>query len=160
MKQRNPRSIVVGKDEGESFWQPKKAGGYITMKVSPWNLINATHTVFLQELPPGGMVTQHYHEHMNEIFIGLSGQGIIIVDGKEFEFGPEVVAYVGRETMHSIQATGDQPLKFVVISSPTGLEERLKQMGKPRKPGEPTPEPFESSAPPESYGVKRSQATK
>jgi mannose-6-phosphate isomerase-like protein (cupin superfamily) len=150
------KSIVVGKDEGDSFWQPKHAGGYITIKVSPWNIDDTRHTIFMQELPPGGIVREHYHEDHEEIFIGLAGKGVVTMEDKEFEFGAETVFYVSKQTRHSIKAVGDIPLKFMVVISPPGLEERLKLMGKPRKPSELPPEPFESGAPSEGHGVKRS----
>lgn len=148
-------ATVIGKDEGNSFWQPMRANGYITIKVSPWNLPDTKNTIFMTEMPPGGIVGRHYHEDQDEIFICLSGKAIFQINDIDYEFSPEMVAYIGKNTWHSIKATGDEPFRAMVIISPTGLEERLKQMGKPRIIGELPPEPFESLSLDESHGVKR-----
>lgn len=147
--------IVIGKEEGESFWQPTRSNGHITIKTSPWNIPHTQQTIFLTEMPPGGIVGKHYHEDQEEIFICLSGKAIIEMDDKEHELMPEMIAYIGKKVWHSIKAIGETPFRAMVIISPSGLEERFKQMGKPRKPGDLPPEPFESLAGPEGHGVKR-----
>ena len=148
-------SAVIYKEEGQSFWQPKHTQGYITIKVSPWNVPSAKNTLFFQEIPPGGVIRTHYHETDDEIFICSAGEGVMTLDGVEHPFLPETVIYVGHGVVHSLCAVGDQPLKMIVSVSSTGLEERLKQMGKPRISGELPPGPFESGALSESHGVRR-----
>ena len=152
----NSHIAIVHKDEGTSFWQPKNANGYVTVKISPWNIPNAKNTIFFQELPPGGVVSTHYHDSDDETFVCLSGEGIITIDGVDHRLCPHTIAYVGRKTKHSLQAIGQNPLQIMVSVSAPGLEERFKQMGRPRSPGEIPPPPFESGAPFESSGVKRS----
>ena len=148
------KPFVVHKDGGHSFWQPKKMNGYITVKLSPWTLPGINHTVFFQEMPPGSAVGAHYHEDGDEIFICLDGEGLIILEDQEYIFVPESVVYVKRGMLHSIKSTGKIALKLMVIMTPSGLEERLKQMGKPRMPGEKAPLPFDSLGESESHYVK------
>src|ERR1700730_12532039 len=148
----NPQAILVGKEEGDSFWQPKDAGGYLTIKVSPWNVPDTTHTIFLQEIPPGGKVNTHYHEENDEMFICLAGEGKLLIDDETYNFKPEAVAYIRKNTSHSLEAIGDTPLRCMVIISPPGLENRLKQMGRPRLPGDQMPPSFDSNAPSEGHG--------
>ena len=92
-------SAVIHKEEGRSFWQPKHTQGYITIKVSPWNVPSAKSTLFFQEIPPGGMIRTHYHETDDEIFICSAGEGVMTLDGVEHAFLPETVIYVGHGIM-------------------------------------------------------------
>jgi len=99
----------------------------------------------LQELPKGGEVSEHSHEKDEEIFVCLEGEGIITIDGTEFSFKKQDIAYLAPLSRHSIRAISEIPLKIMVVISPTGLEERLKLMGKPRlSTNEMAPESFDS----------------
>jgi quercetin dioxygenase-like cupin family protein len=126
------KSCVVSAEEGDAFWQPGVKGNFITIKVSPWNVEKTSHTVFLHELPKGGEVPEHAHQENEEIFICLEGEGVINIDGKTFSFKKHDVAFLAPLSTHHIQNTGETPLKFMVVISPTGLEERLRLMGVPK----------------------------
>ncbi len=139
------KSCVISADSGDAFWQPGVKGNCITIKVSPWNIENTQHTVFLHELPKEGRVGGHAHKSNEEIFICLDGEGIITIDGKEYSFKKHDVAFLAPLSKHSIRAISDIPLRFMVVISPAGLEERLKLMGTPKLNAE--------DAPPESFVV-------
>jgi len=124
------KSCVIHAEDGDAFWQPGVKGNCITIKTSPWNIEKTQHTVFLHEMPCGGEVAKHAHEENEEIFICLEGKGIITIDEKEFSFEKHDVAFIAPHSMHSIRNISDDTLKFMVVISPTGLEERLKLMGK------------------------------
>ena len=151
------KSCVVSSLEGKAFWQPGVKGNCITVKISPWNVDKTNHTVFMHELPRGGKVGEHAHNENEEIFICLEGEGVIFIDGIENSFKKFDVAYLAPKTMHSIQNIGNDPLKFMVVISPTGLEERLKLMGRAKQDAnELPPEGFENPlAKLESHGVVR-----
>lgn len=139
------KSCIVSAKEGDAFWQPGVKGNCITIKVSPWNIVDTQHTIFLHELPKGGEVPEHAHESNEEIFICLDGEGVMTIDGKESHFKKHDVAYLAPLSKHRVQAISETPLKLMVIISPTGLEDRLKLMGIPRKNlGELPPESFDS----------------
>ncbi len=127
------KSLVVPSDAGISYWQPGVKGNCITIKISPWNIINTNHTVFLHELPKSGDVLEHAHDNNEEIFICLDGEGTITIDGINYLFKKHDVAYVAPLSKHKICNTGNVTLKFMVIISPTGLEDRLRQMGVEKK---------------------------
>lgn len=128
-----PTSIVTKSNEGTAYWQPGVKGNCITIKVSPWNVENTNHTVFLHELPKDGEVGEHAHETNEEVFICLSGEGIITIDGIDNAFKQHDVAFLAPKNKHKIRAISEEPLKFMVVISPTGLEERLKLMGIEKK---------------------------
>src|SRR5690242_2329588 len=93
-------SCVVSSNDGDAIWQPGVKGNCITIKVSPWNIDNTQHTVFLHELPKGGEVPEHAHETNEEIFICLEGEGIITIDGVENQFKKHDVAYIAPLSYH------------------------------------------------------------
>jgi len=153
--QRSP-SLVIQPNEGQAFWSPKPANSYIEIKVSLWDLGDTKHTVFLDEIPPGCHVGEHSHEQGTvEIFTVLSGQGEILLDDVVYPLQPETIMYVHNQSRHSIRNTGNIPLRFMVVTTPTGLEERFKAMGPVRTLGEEPPEPFTSYQPMDSHGVKK-----
>ena len=126
------KSCVISAADGNAFWQPGVKGNLVTIKVSPWNIENTNHTIFLHELPKGGKVPEHSHQNNEEIFICLNGEGVITIDGNEHLFKEHDVAFLAPLSIHSIHTTSETPLKFMVIISPTGLEDRLKLMGMPK----------------------------
>ena len=139
------QSLVIKSNDGDAFWQPSIKGDCITIKLSPWNHSETKYTVFLHELPKGGTVGEHAHDNGIEIFICLDGEGILTIDSKEHSFKKHDIAYIAKNSNHSMLSISETPLKFMVIMNPTGLEERLKLMGIPRKNTEETPpEKFES----------------
>lgn len=149
-------SLVVGPDEGISFWSPRPANGHVEIKISPWNLSDTQHTVFFDELPPGCHIGEHSHQQgIVEIFTILSGSGEILLDDEIYPLQPETVIYVHNESRHSLRNTGNVPLRFMVIITPTGLEERFKAMGPEKKSDETAPTPFDSFERNDSYGVKK-----
>lgn len=126
-------SIVIKADEGTGIWQPSIKGDCITIKLSPWNNSDTKHTVFLHELPKEGTVGEHSHDNGIEIFICLDGEGVLTIDGTQHAFKQHDVAYIAQNSNHSMLAVSEKPLKFMVVMNPTGLEERLKLMGIPKK---------------------------
>ena len=141
-----PKSCVIAADEGTAFWQPGVKGNCITIKASPWNLMTPEHTVFMHELPYGGIVGEHAHLDHEEIFVCLEGEGIMTIDGIEHVFAKHSVALVAAGAVHTIKTLSQEALKFMVVISPPGLEERLKLMGVAKgHPAEPAPEAFSSA---------------
>ncbi len=60
-------ALAVQPDEGESYWQPKPANGYSTVKISPRNC-RSNHISFgIQVIAPGGYVCEHWHDSHDEI---------------------------------------------------------------------------------------------
>ncbi len=139
-------SVIIPVEMGDAIWQPDTVpGNCITIKASPWNVASAQHTVFLQELPKGDKVSEHAHTNDTEIFICLEGTGIITLNGQEHSFKAGDIAYIAPSDKHGIRGTSEKPLRFFVVVSPPGLEERLKLMGIPRKnTDEDPPQSFES----------------
>ena len=73
---------VIAKDEGTVIWQPQPSNSTINNKISAWNVDENQHTVFCEEIPPGGVVGEHSHEAQAEVFIGISGSGVMASEKK------------------------------------------------------------------------------
>ena len=53
---------------------------------------------------------------------------------------------VGRYVQHYVENDGKVPLKLFWAILPSGLEDWFKALGRPRRPGEPVPAPFDRPA--------------
>ena len=49
---------------------------------------------------------------------------------------------VGRDRKHHFLNPHDEPLTFLWLIMPGGLDDFFAEIGRPRSPGEPAPEPF------------------
>jgi len=74
--------FVLQPDEGNSYWQPKPANGYITIKISPDNCTSNLVTMGIQVVAPNGCyVREHWHSRNEEILFCYEGRGTILVAG-------------------------------------------------------------------------------
>ena len=73
------------------------------------------------EIPPGKKAWPYHSHHANdEIFVILSGQGLLRFGGRVYPVaaGDVVVCPAGgAETAHQLQTLGDEPLRYVAVSS-------------------------------------------
>jgi quercetin dioxygenase-like cupin family protein len=136
-------TIVLQPNEGASYWQPKPANGYATVKVAPDNCASNQVTMGIQSVAPGGYVREHWHARNEEILFCYEGKGTILVDGEAHPFVPGTTAFLGRWVKHKIVNDGPDALKFTWTFLPPGLDRFFAGIGRPRRSGEPTPEPFD-----------------
>ena len=140
-------TIVLQPEEGRSYWQPKPANGYVIVKVGPDNCASNVVTMGVQVVAPSGCyVREHWHSRNEEILFCYEGRGTILVDGEPHAFVPGTTAFLGRWVKHRIVNDADAPLKFTWTFIPPGLDQFFAGIGRPRAPGDPTPEPFERPA--------------
>jgi mannose-6-phosphate isomerase-like protein (cupin superfamily) len=64
-------------------------------QLAPWGVGRAV-------VEPGGATEPHHHED-HEMFIFLSGNGILTVDGEEGEVSPEVTALLPAGSTHQVR---------------------------------------------------------
>lgn len=77
-------------------------------------------------LAPGVREIKHYHEKAWQFFYVLEGIGTICVDGEEVELGPNEAIEVAAGARHQMVNSGEEDLKFVVISSPNSVGDRVE----------------------------------
>lgn len=137
------QSIVVQPDQGESFWQPVPANGFIELKISNRN--GLTHQNFdcgVQSVAPGGFVRKHAHNANEELIFVYQGEGKAIVDDEEHPMQPGTTFYLDPLRTHQFINSGDSELRFFWVLLPGGLSRFFEAIGRQRLPGETAPEPF------------------
>ena len=135
-------TVVIGPEEGESFWQPIPSSGFITSKITPYNSPYDSFSSGIQVLEPGNRVKQHAHERSHELIFVYEGEGFAEIDGERYELTQGSMMVVGRRVQHMVCNSGESQLKMMWVIFPPGLEDWFRAIGKPRIPGEATPEPF------------------
>ena len=89
-----PKTIhAVQPDDGEGYWRPKPANGYVVVKVSPRRGGQKNLAMGIQVIPPGGFVPEHSHEKQEEILFCFEGEGVVEVDGTPHAFVPGTTIY-------------------------------------------------------------------
>ena len=136
-------AMVLGPEDGASYWQPSPHRGYMTVKVSPHNHPSNLFSMGIQVIPSGCHVRDHGHARNDEILFIYEGTGHCVVDGGRHELEPGSTIVLGRFVEHSIYNDGPSEMKLVWFFSPPGLEDVVEAAGRPRTPGEVAPAPFE-----------------
>ena len=76
------RAVVVQPGEGESYWQPVPACGFVEVAVADRGDGAAGFDAGIQEVAPGGHVRLHAHSAHDELILVLAGRGTARVDGE------------------------------------------------------------------------------
>jgi mannose-6-phosphate isomerase-like protein (cupin superfamily) len=71
-----------------------------------------------ETLPPGRAVTPHHHNQLEEIYYILSGQGLMTVGDEKREVGAGDAVYVPRGHRHTLENTGAEPIKLILVCGP------------------------------------------
>src|SRR5262245_15191560 len=139
-------AMVLGPEDGESYWQPGPHHGYMTVKLSPRNHPSNQFSMGIQVMPSGCHVRAHAHGRNDEVLFIYAGSGRCIIDGETHAIGPGSTVVLGRYVEHSIHNDGPDDMKFFWVFTPPGLEQVVEDAGRRRTPGEAPPEKFERPA--------------
>ncbi len=146
-------AIVLQPDQGESYWQPRPANGHIEIKLSPKNCRSNFVSMGVQVIAPGGYVREHWHSEHEEILFCFEGRGTFVIEGVAHPAVPGTTVFVGRWVRHKIVNDGPGDFKMTWTYLPPGLHEFAAGIGRPRRPGEPAPEPF--ARPADTLAIER-----
>ena len=138
--------IVLGQEDGESHWQPLPSTGYIISKLTPYNTPYDNFSLGLQVLEPGAHIRRHAHERQHEVLFVYEGEGWAEVGEQRYDVRPETTILIGRGVQHKVQNTGPGQMRLLWMIAPAGLEDWFSAIGRPRRPGEAMPAPFERPA--------------
>jgi quercetin dioxygenase-like cupin family protein len=138
-----PRSIVVGRDDAPSFWQPVPANGFVRNILSQ-DITGgaAAFSLGTQTVAPQCFIREHTHTHNEEVIHIVEGRGIARIDGVERPMERGTSVYIGRGIKHHFLNPNDQPMTFLWLMLPGGLDRFFAEIGRERIPGQPAPEPF------------------
>jgi quercetin dioxygenase-like cupin family protein len=134
---------ILGPDEGKSFWQPVPANGYVRNLFSNTTIASSNRFAMgTQTVAPHSFIREHTHDRNEEIIFVLRGRGICRLDGEEHPIEEGSCVFLGHNRRHHFLNPNDEPMTFLWVFVPGGLDDFFEQIGRPRQPGEPAPEPF------------------
>lgn len=134
---------VLGSQEGESFWQPVPANGFVRNLFSDRSIASSNRFAMgTQTVAPRSFIREHTHDRNEEIIFVVRGRGIARMDGVDHLLEEGSCVFIGHDRKHHFLNPHDEPLTFLWLFMPGGLDEFFAQIGRPRRPGEPEPEPF------------------
>jgi mannose-6-phosphate isomerase-like protein (cupin superfamily) len=139
-------AMVLGPEDGESFWQPGPHRGYMTVKVGPHNHPSNLFSMGTQVIPPGCHIRAHGHARNDEILFIHQGSGHCVVDGQKHPLEVGSTMVLGQFVEHSIHNDGPGDMHLVWFFTPPGLEQVVEASGPRRIAGEPEPQGFERPA--------------
>jgi mannose-6-phosphate isomerase-like protein (cupin superfamily) len=139
-------AVVVQPGEGPSFWQPVPASGHADPALYPALTRFAGLAVGFQTVAAGGRIREHSHGDQVEVQVCFRGRGHVRVEGVPHPLVPGTACFLGRDVKHEIVNDGDEELVLLWVVSPGGLERFFEAIGRPRRPGDPAPPPFERPA--------------
>ncbi|WP_137389825.1 cupin domain-containing protein [Rhodoligotrophos defluvii] len=135
------KGLVLHDDDGDSYWQPVPANGYVTVKLTPENW-DGPFSVGIQVVAPHSYIRKHAHDRNLEVLFVWGGKGRAIVGDEEHPMRPGTLIMLPKNVEHKFINDGDEDLKLLWTMSPHGLEDFFRQIGRPRKAGEPAPANF------------------
>ncbi|HEX8662603.1 MAG TPA: cupin domain-containing protein [Beijerinckiaceae bacterium] len=134
---------IVGPDEGNFFWQPVPANGFVRNILSRATTgAAADFSLGTQTVAPGCFIREHTHAREEEIIVVLDGRGVARVDGVEHPIEKGSAVYIDRNRRHHFLNPHPEPMTFLWILLPGGLDRFFAEIGRPMRPGEPAPAPF------------------
>ena len=136
------RAVVVQPGQGPSYWQPVPANGHADPALFPGSTGFDGLSMGFQSIAPGGRVREHSHGEQVELQICFRGRGRVVVDGATHALVPGTACFLGYDVKHEIVNDSAEDLVMLWVIAPGGLEKFFEAIGRPRRPGEPAPEPF------------------
>jgi len=91
----------------------------------------------LVRLKKGSITPPHTHPDEDQIYIILSGEGEISLNGKLFKVMPHSIVWIPRNTEHTIKCTSNDSLEYVFVAVwPKGIPLKAKNWKKAYKIGQ------------------------
>ena len=116
----NVKDAVTGK-------LPVAGGGGIFRILIDEETSGAKHfSLLVNEMAPGYKGKEHSH-NVEHCWYILQGTGIIRMEGKDYPIKPGDSVYAPIVMPHTVECTGDKPLKYVVVYAPAGPEKDLRK---------------------------------
>src|SRR4030095_5344216 len=69
-------------------------------------------------LPVGSAVIPHHHREIEEIYYVVSGRGLMTVADETREVSTGDAVYVPRGCRHTLENTGSEPIKLILVCGP------------------------------------------
>jgi mannose-6-phosphate isomerase-like protein (cupin superfamily) len=134
---------ILGPQEGESHWQPVPANGFVRNLFANSRIASVNKfSVGTQTIAPRSFIREHTHDRNEEIIFVVEGRGVCRLDGVEHPIEKGSCVFLGHGRKHHFLNPYGEPMTFFWVFMPGGLDDFFAEIGRPRSPGEPAPEPF------------------
>lgn len=110
-------NTTVSKNNAEHYQWGGKCDGWHLLKLDELSIIQ-------EQVPPGLREVRHYHKISKQFFFVLSGIATIEVSGEKIKINKHEGIYISAGTAHQLINESDEPLEFIVVSSPKSHGDR------------------------------------
>jgi quercetin dioxygenase-like cupin family protein len=121
------RMRVVDRDEGAAWWV---AGSLMQVKATGADTHNGL-TLIEQTCPPGLDSPAHVHPDEEQCLYMLDGTIEVTCGDATRAIGPGAFVVMPRGVPHSFVVTGEHGARFLSITSPSGFERLVQEIGVP-----------------------------
>jgi mannose-6-phosphate isomerase-like protein (cupin superfamily) len=91
-----------------------------------WHLVKDEHLTVIEELiPPGSAEKRHHHAKAQQFFYILSGEALMVVEGKTTLLAAGSGIRVMPGMRHQIRNPSSGPVRLLVISNPPSHGDRI-----------------------------------
>lgn len=116
-----------GRNEGPAYWF---LGSLVIVKATSRQTGNAFGLLeFLAPVGPGS--PYHVHHGEEEVFYVLEGQLEFVSGERRISGGPGSYVFLPRDVPHGFRVTGSSPARFLILTTPGGFEEFVREVGEP-----------------------------
>ena len=120
------KRYVVNESEGVKGRLPVLGGGGTFNILIDEEISGAQHfSLLVNEMAAGYKGKEHSHNVEHGWYI-LSGTGMIHIGGETYSIRPGDAVFAPIGTSHSVECTGNEPLRYVVVYAPPGPEKELR----------------------------------
>jgi oxalate decarboxylase/phosphoglucose isomerase-like protein (cupin superfamily) len=119
--------------KGKRFVEPKDVETLVfDWGILKWlsepNVTNAERFSFgIAIIEPGKGHSKHNHPGVEEILYIISGQGEQMVEEERQQVKPGTLIHIPPDVYHETINTGWEPLKFIAIYAPPGVEAEIRK---------------------------------
>lgn len=96
----------------------ERAGQVSYLLLAPGQFGSDRMAITMVHGEPGSEQPMHSHPEAEQVYVIVSGSGLMRVDDEEREVAPGTLAYIPRGAKHAIRNTGGEPLVYVSATSP------------------------------------------
>jgi mannose-6-phosphate isomerase-like protein (cupin superfamily) len=120
------KRYVVNEAEGVRGRLPVPGGGGMFNILIDEQISGAKHfSLLINEIAPGYKGREHSHDVEHCWYI-LSGTGIIRMAGEAYHIKRGDAVFAPTGMTHSVECTGNESLRYVVVYAPPGPEKELR----------------------------------
>ncbi len=121
------RIATIPPQGGEPRWW---FGGLAVIKLSS-SQTEGRFSLIEAVLPPNVEVPLHVHTREDELFHMLDGKISYQVGPSHFEVSAGNTVFAPRNVPHRVRATSPEPARYLIVYSPAGFEEFIRETSEP-----------------------------